>query len=413
MAKFGQGFIQSLTQPGYSQGLFELGTALGQAPAVAAEKRERESMLAQIKDMTPLETADYMLSTAKTPAQMMAAKTARQGALIQSGKESLDVMQSAFLRETNPKRLQELENAMIATAQQTGNASSQFAGAAKKKTDGINKQEAVKGIDVLIGQISNPESSDTLVQASKETALQVARDNNVPVEQVRQAVEAADKKRVTSVYESETLKINMATRAAEQILAKGETKQNFTDTYGEEYGYVFDDVKNKREIEDSRLKVARDNLRATEYKYTDKELKDFGLDDNTIDVINAMESGAKKNAAVFKAVLALNEAAAGKPPNASLIGVYAKGAVNRFMEQIKGSYDDEDEVKQAEAMAYEWAVNTYGTAGKSPEEMAAATVNIPTGNDAQAGAPGNIAAQTVALMEEISKELNEEPNNGS
>ena len=404
MAKFGQGFIQSLTQPGYSQGLFNLGAALGQAPAMAAEKRERESMLAQIKDMTPLETADFMVDKAKTPAQMMAAKTARQGALIQSGKESLDVMQSEFLRETNPKRLQELENAMIATAQQTGNASSQFAGAAKKKTDGINKQEAVKGIDVLIGQISNPESSDTLVQASKETALQVARDNNVPVEQVRQAVEAADKKRVTSVYESETLKINMATRAAEQILAKGETKQNFTDTYGEEYGYVFDDVKNKREIEDSRLKVARDNLRATEYKYTDKELKDFGLDDNTIDVINAMESGAKKNAAVFKAVLALNEAAAGKPPNASLIGVYAKGAVNRFMEQIKGSYDDEDEVKQAEAMAYEWAVNTYGTAGKSPEEMAAATVNIPTGNDAQAGAPGNIAAS----IEELSRRLAEE-----
>jgi hypothetical protein len=313
-------------------------------------------------------------------------------------------MQSEFLRETDPKRLQELENAMIATAQQTGNVSSQFAGAAKKKTDDINKKEAVKGIDVLIGQISNPESSDSLVQASKETALQVARDNNVPVEKVRQAVEAADKQRVTSVYESETLKINMATRAAEQILAKGETKQNFTDTYGEEYGYVFDDVKNKREIEDSRLKVARDNLRATEYKYTDKELKDFGLDDNTIDVINAMESGAKKNAAVFKAVLALNEAAAGKPPNASLIGVYAKGAVNRFMEQIKGSYDDEDEVKQAEAMAYEWAVNTYGTAGKSPEEMAAATVNIPTGNDAQAGAPGNIAAS----IEELARRLAEE-----
>lgn len=413
MAKFGQGFIQSLTQPSYSQGLFNLGTALGQAPAVAAEKRERESMLAQIKDMTPLETADFMVDKAKTPAQMMAAKTARDGALIQAGKQSLDVMQSEFLRETNPKRLQELENAMIATAQQTGNASSQFAGAAKKKTDGINKQEAVKGIDVLIGQISNPESSDSLVEASKETALQVARDNNVPVEQVRQAVEAADKKRVTSVYESETLKINMATRAAEQILAKGETKKDFTVTYGEEYGYVFDDVKNKREIEESRLKVARDNLRATEYKYTDKELKDFGLDDNTIDVINAMESGAKKNAAVFKAVLALNEAAAGKPPNASLISVYARGAVNRFMEQIGGSYDDEEEVKQAEAMAYEWAVNTYGTAGKSPEEMAAAAVNIPTGNDAQAGAPGNIAAQTVALMEEIRKELNEEPNNGS
>lgn len=409
MAKFGQGFINALTRPSYAPGLFEAASALGSAPRRAAEEREREGMLAQIKDMTPLETADYMLGKAKTPEQMMAAKTARDGALIQAGKQSLDVMQSEFLRETNPQRLQELESAMIATAQQTGNVSSQFAGAAKKKTDAINKQEAVKGIDVLIGQISNPESSDSLVQASKETALQVARDNNVPVEEVRRAVEAADKKRVTSVYESETLKINMATRAAEQILSKGETKKDFTDTYGEEYGYVFDDVKNKREIEDSRLKVARDNLRATEYKYTDKELKDFGLDDNTIDVINAMDSGAKKNAAVFKAVLALNEAAAGKPPNASLISVYARGALNRFMEQIGGSYDDEEEVKQAEAMAYEWAVEKFGTAGKSPEEMAAATVNIPTGNDAQAGAPGNIAK----TITDLTRRINEEPVNES
>ena len=31
MAKFGQSFVQSLTQPGYSQGLFDLGTTLGQA----------------------------------------------------------------------------------------------------------------------------------------------------------------------------------------------------------------------------------------------------------------------------------------------------------------------------------------------------------------------------------------------
>lgn len=408
MAKFGQGFIQSLTQPGY--GLFELGSTLGQAPAMAAEKRERAGMLEQIKDMTPLETADFMAGRAKTPAQIMAAKTAREGALIQAGKQSLDVMQSEFLRETNPQRLQELENAMIATAQQTGNLSSQFAGAAKKKTDGINKQEAVKGIDVLIGQISNPESSDSLVEASKETALQVARDNNVPVEQVRRAVEAADKKRVTSVYEAETLKINIATRAAQQTLAKGETKQNFTDTYGEEYGYVFDDVKNEKEIADNRLEISKQNLQKTKYAYTDKDLEDFGLNKNTIDAINAMTSGAEKNTAVFRAVLAINEAAAGKPPNASLISVYAKGAVNRFMEQIGGSYDDEDEVKEAEALAYAWAVENFGTAGKTPEEMAAATVNIPAGNDAQAGAPGNLAE----TMAEIARQLaEEEPVNES
>jgi hypothetical protein len=132
MAKFGQGFIQSLTQPGYSQGLFELGTALGQAPAVAAEKRERESMLAQIKDMTPLETADFMVGKAKTPAQMMAAKTARDSALKTSGVQSIDVMQQQLLTETDPVRMQELENAMVAVGKQTGNDVSKYSGIAGK-----------------------------------------------------------------------------------------------------------------------------------------------------------------------------------------------------------------------------------------------------------------------------------------
>ena len=132
MAKFGQGFIQSLTQPGYSQGLFNLGTALGQAPALAAEKREREGMLAQLKDMTPLETADYMIGKAKTPEQMMAANTARDSALKTSGVQSIDVMQQQLLTETDPVRMQELEKAMVAVGKQTGNDVSKYAGIAGK-----------------------------------------------------------------------------------------------------------------------------------------------------------------------------------------------------------------------------------------------------------------------------------------
>ena len=132
MAKFGQSFVQSLTQPGYSQGMFDLGTALGQAPAAAKEKREREGMLAQIKDMTPLETADYMVGKAKTEEQMLAAKTARDSALKTSGVQSIDVMQQQLLTETDPVRMQELENAMVAVGKQTGNDVSKYSGIAGK-----------------------------------------------------------------------------------------------------------------------------------------------------------------------------------------------------------------------------------------------------------------------------------------
>ena len=132
MAKFGQSFIQSLTNPGYSQGMFNLGATLGQAPALAAEKREREGMLAQIKDMTPLETADFMVGKAETPAQMMAAKTARDSALKTSGVQSIDIMQQQLLTETDPVRMQELENAMVAVGKQTGNDVSKYSGLAGK-----------------------------------------------------------------------------------------------------------------------------------------------------------------------------------------------------------------------------------------------------------------------------------------
>jgi len=132
MAKFGQSFIQSLTNPGYSQGMFELGSELGQAPAMAAEKRKRAGMLEDIKDMTPLETADYAVGKAETPDQLIAAKTARNAALKTSGVQSIDIMQQQLLTETDPVRMQELEDAMVAVGKQTGNDVSKYSGLAGK-----------------------------------------------------------------------------------------------------------------------------------------------------------------------------------------------------------------------------------------------------------------------------------------
>ena len=132
MAKFGQSFIQSLTNPGYGQGMFELGSAIGQAPAKAAEKRKRAGMLEDIKDMTPLETADYAVGKAETPDQLIAAKTARDAALKTSGVQSIDIMQQQLLTETDPVRMQELEDAIVAVGKQTGNDVSKYSGLAGK-----------------------------------------------------------------------------------------------------------------------------------------------------------------------------------------------------------------------------------------------------------------------------------------
>ena len=48
MAKFGQAFINQLTNPGYGQGLFNLGATIGSAPAVAAERKEKKDRLERL-----------------------------------------------------------------------------------------------------------------------------------------------------------------------------------------------------------------------------------------------------------------------------------------------------------------------------------------------------------------------------
>ena len=132
MARFGQSFLASLTQPSYGKGLFELGTALGQAPALTAEKKRRDAMMEELANLTPLETADYMVTQARTPEQLVAAKTARQTALSQAGKQSIDTIQAQLAVETDPERMKQLEDALVSVAQQTGNSAAQYRGSAAK-----------------------------------------------------------------------------------------------------------------------------------------------------------------------------------------------------------------------------------------------------------------------------------------
>lgn len=50
MARFGQGFIQSLTQPAYTQGLFELGQAAGSLPGRARDEFEKNKAMEMVNE---------------------------------------------------------------------------------------------------------------------------------------------------------------------------------------------------------------------------------------------------------------------------------------------------------------------------------------------------------------------------
>ena len=65
MARFGQGFIQSLTQPSYMQGLFDLGKAAGSLPGRAREERNKNDAMAAATSAFSSESPSEILQAAQ------------------------------------------------------------------------------------------------------------------------------------------------------------------------------------------------------------------------------------------------------------------------------------------------------------------------------------------------------------
>lgn len=320
MARFGQSFLASLTQPSYGKGLFELGGVIGGAPAAAAEKKRRDAMMEELMTGSPIQQAR--------------------------------VLQKEGVR--------------------TGNIDLALKGQQLEK-DTLQKG-AAQGIEALITQVANPETTDAMVKQSRKTALQLARDNNVPESRVRQALDAAEKRRLTVNYETETTKINGLTIEANKSLSRGETREEFTEKHGEEYGYVYDTTKEQQELNEARVTTAKENAKNATFDYTDEELKDLGLNEGTIAKIKKLPSGTAKNTAVLNAVTSL----ARQQPNAALLNFYVDSELDTVMKENNFDYDDEDEVKQARAIAAKRVRETFLSTGGDPASMADAAVENKT-----------------------------------
>lgn len=69
MARFGQGFLQALTQPSYGQGLFELGSAIGGAPAAAKERQAKQAATAMANKAFNSDSPSEVLQAAQAVQQ--------------------------------------------------------------------------------------------------------------------------------------------------------------------------------------------------------------------------------------------------------------------------------------------------------------------------------------------------------
>ena len=152
MARFGQSFLASLTQPSYGKGLFELGTALGQAPAAAAEKKRRDAMMEEILAASgdPIKLAQLEVKNAKTPEEQIRAQqnlaTLQRNQLKTQGEQSISVAQQVYANEQNPDNLTTLTRSIEQVALQTGNDPIQaVAGARAARQNALEiKKQAIK-----------------------------------------------------------------------------------------------------------------------------------------------------------------------------------------------------------------------------------------------------------------------------
>ena len=131
MAKFSRTFLQGLLQPSYQQGLFEAARGIGMTPGLMALNRQQKADQGEVEkllqanvnnpaELTRLEQ-QYRLKGKTNIADMFAkASVSAKGLLKQQGSESISVIQQQLMQESDPTRMQQLEDAMVAVARQTG-----------------------------------------------------------------------------------------------------------------------------------------------------------------------------------------------------------------------------------------------------------------------------------------------------
>lgn len=216
MARLSQGLIAGLTQPGFQQGLFNLEDQI-----VEGRKRyQAEQDAEKMKGMNPVEQADFMLSKAVTPDQILAAQMAKRTALQGAGQESLAVLQQRMSEaqrkmaefsslgnqsrvEAAKAEMESLEEAMVAVSRQTGQTDmTQFIGEADRRESAVNQAE----YDAINNQATILGNKLKLAKASLQQYVYGSEDYNEQVKKLK----AQGLQRAVDMAEQEHLELETA-----------------------------------------------------------------------------------------------------------------------------------------------------------------------------------------------------------
>ena len=138
MARFGQAFINQLTDPSYSRGMFNLGATIGSAPAIAAEKERQQSTMEKLRSMDPLQTADYLIGEARTPEQLLKAQEYKGAVQTQTGNRLIGTQLSVINTSSNPEDILKAQREIANIGTTYGIDFSKIANAGEKRIQDIN-----------------------------------------------------------------------------------------------------------------------------------------------------------------------------------------------------------------------------------------------------------------------------------
>ena len=365
MAKFGQGFIQSLTNPGYSQGMFELGSTLGQAPALAKEREAKKQRMNQLglalksDDPAALERVGSMFlnTDPQVGTQLLSsARTLRQTSGRQQTATELSTLQqqmvevfkgpdSPEVKKQKAAKLQQqasnlVNNDPYATPEQITNA-----GTLAMRTEQAVFQQAREVSQEVRAEGAYQRAGDALAMSKEQ--LDMARVR------YREWVNGADHRVALQDLERQGAEYQQATRAARAAVGQAGGKEAFNERYPNMSG-IWDAVsqeKRSRDLQVAALQAAAD---AGEFNMSAEEVATMfnsSVEDEDVKNFMKLAKSNPKSASTIIANKVSSDLSGPTIPKATVVEMFKDQAMaySKANSVSPGWFKDYDEEEDAAA----------------------------------------------------------------
>ena len=360
MARFGQSFVNQLTNPSYGQGLFELGGAIGGAPAAAAERKARQGMLEQLQTAISSNDPDVIENAATSiiktdpkaalelSSQAKALRLEQRQQNAQSGLGYLQNQMTSVLKDESlsPADKQEKLTALQQSANAIGGAvpgldpmsisqmSMQAEDAVFRQTEARKASErADKGLQIRLKQLGLSE------EASQRAA-----------EQHREFMDTSDYRATKRKLELDSAQYASATQLARGLAGTEGGKEKFLQTHPDKEG-VFTAIEKENEAKDLQLEKLRKDAEDGKFSYKEEDVrKMLGLDkDADVSTFMKLAKHDPKTANTVLSKALASSYASRTVPSAAMAGLFQEAALGYVKNNIDFPGFDTDEEQEAMA----------------------------------------------------------------